>query len=228
MRMKTLSVRVISCAVLSAAAIGISDPSFGHREHDHGAASAAAEKRAAGPGDPYLLDTDPVSGKRLPARPVIRIHDGRELRFSDEASAAAFVKDPAKYLKVVDGRIAAQQRSFYPLETCVASGEKLGGEMGPAIDYVYHNRLVRLCCKSCVPQFKKDPAKYIGLLDKAVAEAQKKTYKMKTCIVSGEELGSMGDPIDVVAGNRLVRLCCKSCVKTFRADATKYVRKLSS
>lgn len=61
----------------------------------------------------------------------------------------------------------------YPLDTCVVSGEKLG-EMGPPIDYIYKEAgkpdlLVRFCCKMCIPKFKKDPAKYLKLIDEAAA-----------------------------------------------------------
>lgn len=225
MKKQILSLVVMSFVFAVALQVRTSDSSPGH---DHGAASAMKEKKVETAGDPYLLEIDPVSGKSLPAEPVLKIHDGRELRFTDEASAAAFEKNPAKYLKAIDEKIAGQQVSIYPLEACVVSGEKLGGKMGQPVNHVYRNRLVRLCCKDCVSTLEKDPAKYLGLLDKAVIEAQKKTYTAKTCVVSGEALGSMGDPIDMVVGNRLVRLCCKSCVKTFRADAAGYLRKLSS
>jgi len=69
---------------------------------------------------------------------------------------------------------ATTAQSTYPLDTCVVSGEKLGGEMGAPIDYIHKeagkpDRLVRFCCKMCIPKFKKDPAKYLKLIDEAVA-----------------------------------------------------------
>ncbi len=48
------------------------------------------------------------------------------------------------------------------------------------------------------------------------------TYPMKTCPVSGEALGSMGDPVIVVHEGTTVKLCCKSCIKKFEADPEKY------
>jgi len=62
----------------------------------------------------------------------------------------------------------------YPLTTCVVSGEKLG-EMGAPVDYIYKeegkpDRLVRLCCKMCISKFKKDPAKYLKVIDDAGKE----------------------------------------------------------
>ncbi|MCG3181239.1 MAG: hypothetical protein BIFFINMI_03614 [Phycisphaerae bacterium] len=55
----------------------------------------------------------------------------------------------------------------YPLDVCVVSGDELGGEMGPPVIYHYQGREVRFCCKSCIPEFEKDPAKYLAKLDAA-------------------------------------------------------------
>ena len=189
------------------------------QDHDHG--------HEAG-GDPYLLDTDPVSGKKLgPVKTqVVVTHEGRELRFSSEETLSAFRSDPAKYLAQVDAKLVQQQLPFYPLETCPVSGEELGG-MDEPIDFVYRNRLVRFCCKGCVRKFQKEPAKFLGELDRAVIAAQKSEYPLQTCLVSGEELGGeMGEPIEYVLGNRLVRLCCKGCKKKIAADPLSYLAKL--
>jgi len=48
------------------------------------------------------------------------------------------------------------------------------------------------------------------------------TYPMKTCPVSGEELGSMGEPVIVEHEGTTVKLCCKSCIEDFNADPEKY------
>lgn len=59
----------------------------------------------------------------------------------------------------------------YPLTTCVVSGEKLGGDMGDTVIYRHKGREVRLCCKNCIQDFEKDPAKYLKKLDNAEAAA---------------------------------------------------------
>ena len=46
-------------------------------------------------------------------------------------------------------------------------------------------------------------------------------FPLKTCIVTGDELGD--DPVDVTYKGRLIRLCCKSCVKKFNANPAKYL-----
>jgi len=72
----------------------------------------------------------------------------------------------------------AQAKAAYPLKTCVVSGEELGGDMGDAIDYIYQqegqpDRLLRFCCKMCVPKFKKDPSKFLKLIDDAATAKSK-------------------------------------------------------
>jgi YHS domain-containing protein len=57
----------------------------------------------------------------------------------------------------------------YPLQTCVVSGEKLG-EMGKPYVFEHEGREIKLCCKSCLKDFKKEPAKYL----KKIEEAEKK------------------------------------------------------
>ena len=60
----------------------------------------------------------------------------------------------------------------YPLTTCVVSGEKLG-EMGKPVVYEYKDREIKFCCKDCIKDFKKDPAKYVKKLEEAEAKAKK-------------------------------------------------------
>ena len=53
-----------------------------------------------------------------------------------------------------------------------------------------------------------------------------KPYTLKTCIVSGDELGGMGAPYVFVHDGREIKLCCKGCLKDFKKDAAKYVKKI--
>jgi len=55
----------------------------------------------------------------------------------------------------------------YPLKTCVVSDEKFGGEMGEPYVFTYQGREVRLCCKSCLKDFNKAPAKYVKKMEAA-------------------------------------------------------------
>lgn len=54
----------------------------------------------------------------------------------------------------------------YPLEKCLVSDEKLG-EMGKPYVFTHEGQEIKLCCKSCLKDFNKDPAKYLKKLDAA-------------------------------------------------------------
>ena len=57
----------------------------------------------------------------------------------------------------------------YPLDTCIVSGEKLD-EMGKPYVFTHEGREIKLCCKNCLKDFKKEPAKFV----KQIEEAEKK------------------------------------------------------
>ena len=61
----------------------------------------------------------------------------------------------------------------------------------------------------------------------ASAGATAKAYPLDVCIVSGEKLGSMGDPIVVVHQGQEVKLCCKSCKPDFEKEPAKFLAKLA-
>lgn len=63
-----------------------------------------------------------------------------------------------------DGKHAA--KAEYPLNECVVSGEKLG-EHGDPYVFQHEGQEVRLCCKACLKDFKKDPAKYVKKIEAA-------------------------------------------------------------
>lgn len=168
-------------------------------------------------GDPYPLATDPVSGEALGDEPVVIDHDGRELRFTNEANVEKFRAAPDEILAKLDQQIIENQMPYYPMTTCPISGDKLGGDMGEPVNLVYRNRLVRFCCKFCKGEFKKDPAATIRKLDAAVIAQQGEKYPLTTCPVSGQKLGSMGELVEMVVANRLVKLCCAGCKGKFMA-----------
>jgi len=67
-------------------------------------------------------------------------------------------------------------KKTYPLTTCPVSEDDLDGMGGKPIDYLYSQknadgtttvRLVRFCCPDCVTKFKKNPDKYLKVIDAA-------------------------------------------------------------
>ncbi len=67
---------------------------------------------------------------------------------------------------------AADAPKPYPdsLKTCVVSGDKIGGDMGKPYVFTHEGQEVKLCCKDCMKDFKKDPEKFM----KKINEAPKK------------------------------------------------------
>ena len=55
-----------------------------------------------------------------------------------------------------------------------------------------------------------------------------KPYPLKTCVVSGEKLGSMGEPYVFVHEGQQLKLCCDGCLKDFKKEPAKYLAKLAA
>jgi hypothetical protein len=79
--------------------------------------------------------------------------------------------------------VAASKPTPYPLNTCVVSGEKFGGDMGEPVVFIYQdaatgiNQEVKFCCPMCKPKFLKDPDKYMKTIREAEAKAKAKDAK---------------------------------------------------
>jgi hypothetical protein len=74
-------------------------------------------------------------------------------------------------LNAADDKAAETKAKPYPLKTCVVSDEEIGKDpdMKPHT-FTYKGQEVKLCCKGCLKDFEKDPAKYM----KKIEDAQKK------------------------------------------------------
>lgn len=53
-------------------------------------------------------------------------------------------------------------------------------------------------------------------------------YPLKTCVVSGEKLGTMGKPAVLNYEGREVQFCCKACIKDFNKDPKKFIALLDA
>lgn len=58
--------------------------------------------------------------------------------------------------------------------------------------------------------------------------AQLKTYPIDWCIVTGEKLGSMGDPVARTYQGREVKFCCKYCIEEFEKTPDLYLARIDS
>jgi hypothetical protein len=94
---------------------------------------------------------------------------------SKESAAPQTVAGKLVPITKKDAAWAAEQRAKYPSDVCIVSEDKLGGDMGKPVDYIYRaegkpDRLVTFCCKDCTKDFNKDPQKYLAILDRAAAK----------------------------------------------------------
>ena len=124
-----------------------------------------------------------------------------------------------------EAAIVAAQLPSYPLDVCVISGEPLDA-MGSPTNVVVEGRLLRTCCGTCARKAKDQAAALIAKVDAAVIAAQGPSYPLEVCPISGQELGSMGDPHELVHGTRLVRLCCEGCVGGFEKKTKAVMAKI--
>ena len=172
-------------------------------------------------GDPYPLDTCPVSGEKLGAEAVTvvlsgmsdKTLDGTQVRFCCPKCEATFKAEPAKYVGKMNEAI---QRSApaYPLKNCLAMKDEVLEDDAKVV--VWQNRVYKFCCGKCVNKFKADPARFAKAYEAEVVAAQKASYAAKTCPISGKPLGD--GAADVVVNARLVRTCCPGCVGAVKAD----------
>lgn len=60
----------------------------------------------------------------------------------------------------------------YPLDTCPVTGVKLE-TMGKTVSYIHNGQEIRLCCYGCLDVVKKDPEKYVQIIEDAKKKNQK-------------------------------------------------------
>jgi hypothetical protein len=80
----------------------------------------------------------------------------------------------------------------------------------------------------------------VGVLSAAAAKtdaeiiaAARKAYPLKTCLVSNEPLGSMGEAAGYIhrakgQPDRVVFLCCEGCGDDFKASPAKFLAKVDA
>jgi hypothetical protein len=126
-------------------------------------AAVVAEQKAG-----YPLTTCAVTDAKLDDKAVDYVWGTRLVRLANADAVKAFQKDPKTAMAKVDAAYVKAQTAAYPLQTCVVTGEKLGG-MGAPYDRLYGTTLVRFCCSGCTADFEKDPQTYM----KKIADAKK-------------------------------------------------------
>lgn len=60
----------------------------------------------------------------------------------------------------------------------------------------------------------------------AKADAPAKPYPLKVCLVSDNDLDSMGEQASFVYQGQTIKVCCKPCIAKFEKNPAKYLKKL--
>lgn len=107
---------------------------------------------------------------------------------------------------------------YFPVNTCCVTGETLDPTSPKLHTFTHEGRLIVLCCPGCEKRFVADPARFLTNLDVMIKEQQGALYPLTACPTTGEELGGMGEPVEIIRDNFLVKFCCAGCVKGFEAD----------
>ena len=78
------------------------------------------------------------------------------------------------------------------------------------------------------PEAKAPTAPALKVIEKPTKEqiAAAKPYPLETCAVSGEKLGSMGEPPVILVGDQQVKLCCGGCIDDWKKDPAGLLAKL--
>ncbi len=227
----SVAVTVFSASILLAPTVGLSQ---GDKKHDNHASHAeqltSKPTNATRIGDVYPLGTCPISGGKLGEMgdPIIKIYDGREIRFCCKGCVSKFESNLSKSMEKVDAQIAEQQFANYPLDyDIVQPDKKLPVDRSQAVKAVIANRLFLLSSETSIAALQSDPKTYISKLDHAVIENQSASYPMETCVVSAEKFGGeMGEAINYVYNGELVKFCCKGCIKMFEKEPQQFMSKL--
>ncbi|MBA4150871.1 MAG: hypothetical protein H0X66_22395 [Verrucomicrobia bacterium] len=61
----------------------------------------------------------------------------------------------------------------------------------------------------------------------STSSGKAKPYPLNTCIVTDNELGSMGTPLSKVYNGQTVKFCCKPCVREFEEDPATFLPKIN-
>ena len=113
---------------------------------------------------------------------------------------------------------------------CAVDGED---PVDPKVKTVeYKGKTIGFCCAGCDKEFEKDPAKFMAVIEKDLAadkkddakKGEKKEAELNAkCPVSGDDVDK---EITETYKGRTIAFCCKDCVKDFKKDPDKFVKKL--
>lgn len=165
-----------------------------------------------GPGEKcieYHAPLCPVSGEEANLSVCVAADDG-PVFFCCRGCVAKYQAEPAKFAE----KVAAQRKAVATLpkvqKTCPVSGKPIDKDVAAEIK----GETIHFCCKDCIAEYRKDPAKYKGKLANSY-----EYLKPALCPVTGEA-ANLTVSADTPDGPLF--FCCKGCVKKYEGDPGKY------
>ena len=64
---------------------------------------------------------------------------------------------------------------------------------------------------------------FLGCSESSEEEILDNFYPIDFCIVSGSDLGDMGEPVSYEHNGTLIKFCCKPCIPKFQKNPEKYL-----
>jgi len=113
----------------------------------------------------------------------------------------------------------------YPLTICPVCGET---DVSSTHTKVYDGREVVFCGDDCISQFEKNLAESMMSLNMLIADAQRPTYAMTSCIVCGDGMDPKAEAIESVYLNQYVKFCCRECLAAFNKNPETYTANLTA
>ncbi|GMV26684.1 MAG: hypothetical protein AMXMBFR58_27150 [Phycisphaerae bacterium] len=165
-------------------------------------------------GDGYYLASCAACGGLLgttgPA--VTVLYQGREVIVCDQRCRAAFEAALPDAMARLDQVMIADQKPLYPTSFSIVSNRSLPDD---ATEFIWMNRLIRVCDADEQSTFLANPEVFIQKLDRAVIDYRLPRYDIDKCLVQGVELDE-DSAVNVVVANRLLRVCCGDCAARVR------------
>jgi hypothetical protein len=156
----------------------------------------------------------PVTGEALGSMgEPIKVKVGQQIAFLC-CKGCLGKKLNSEHWKTIQTNIAAAQG------TCPIMGKPVTADMKST---VVNGQQVFVCCPPCIAKIQADPAAALKKVNASYASyinSERQTYSDQMhiaaqgiCPVSGQKLGSRGEPIKVKVGeNEIAFLCCQDCV----------------
>ncbi|QDV73788.1 hypothetical protein [Botrimarina mediterranea] len=148
----------------------------------------------------------PVSGEKLGSMgEPLKVQVGEETVFLCCKGCAGKQVDPAHWATIHTNMAKAQG-------ICPVMKKPLPED---AKSIVVNGQAIFICCPPCEDKITAEPEAYIEQVSALYTTSVRDQLRIAVqdiCPVSGEKLGSMGEPLKVQVGEETVFLCCKGCM----------------